>query len=371
SSGGGGGGGGATGDTDDIGDKITYSWTNLAAGRTLTVKVGKATMAVDNVKFTTKNSIPDCNLEIARLDSKPLTAIAFSGTIYEYLRITPGGMDDDDISSAVITFKVPESWFTTHNVGSHEIRLYRYKDSLWNELQTTILNVSNSNVYYKADSPGFSYFIIGVYYEPEPSPSCYDGLQNGNETGIDCGGPCDPCSGDIPTCYDSLKNGDETGVDCGGSCPACEGDLTTCEDGLKNGDETGVDCGGSCQPCDGAAGRKRSWLGLFVIILVAAAGLGLGAYQFIQKHHIDFSFKVKKKEVQPAPPQPEIQSTEPEPEVKETVLEPVVMEPLKQPRTKKEDLLKDLHDALEDKPKPKAKLIAKPMAKPVKPSKKK
>jgi hypothetical protein len=49
--------------------------------------------------------------------------------------------------------------------------------------------------------------------------SCTDGIQNGNETGVDCGGPdCPAC----PTCSDGIQNGDETGVDCGGSsCPAC------------------------------------------------------------------------------------------------------------------------------------------------------
>lgn len=45
------------------------------------------------------------------------------------------------------------------------------------------------------------------------------------------------------SCFDGIQNGDETGVDCGGSCVACP----TCNDGVQNGDETGVDCGGSCQ----------------------------------------------------------------------------------------------------------------------------
>lgn len=48
--------------------------------------------------------------------------------------------------------------------------------------------------------------------------SCFDGVQNGDETGVDCGGSCVAC----PTCTDGVQNGDETGVDCGGSCP------TTC-----------------------------------------------------------------------------------------------------------------------------------------------
>ena len=73
-------------------------------------------------------------------------------------------------------------------------------------------------------------------------PSCTDGIKNGQETGVDCGGPiCQAC----PTCNDGIKNGTETGIDCGGSCSPCP----TCNDGIKNGNETGIDCGGSCSPC--------------------------------------------------------------------------------------------------------------------------
>jgi uncharacterized protein YjdB len=70
------------------------------------------------------------------------------------------------------------------------------------------------------------------------SGTCTDGIQNGTETGIDCGGSCPACV----TCSDGIQNGTETGVDCGGSCPACP----TCNDGIQNGTETGIDCGGSC-----------------------------------------------------------------------------------------------------------------------------
>jgi len=81
-----------------------------------------------------------------------------------------------------------------------------------------------------------------------PEPSCDDGIQNGDETGIDCGGSdCPSC----PSCDDGIQNGDESGIDCGGSnCPACP----NCDDGIQNGDETDVDCGGSdcpaCPTCD-------------------------------------------------------------------------------------------------------------------------
>ncbi|MEO0404575.1 MAG: hypothetical protein AAF193_06865, partial [Bacteroidota bacterium] len=76
---------------------------------------------------------------------------------------------------------------------------------------------------------------------------CNDGLFNGLEEGVDCGGPCDDC----PTCTDGILNQDEIGIDCGGmNCPDCptDGDCTNNE---LDGDELYIDCGGTiCEPCE-------------------------------------------------------------------------------------------------------------------------
>ena len=79
------------------------------------------------------------------------------------------------------------------------------------------------------------------------TPTCTDGIQNGNETGVDCGGACAPCTV-LPTGTDGIQNGNETGIDCGGSCAPCLGE-PSCDDNIQNGNETGIDCGGSCAPC--------------------------------------------------------------------------------------------------------------------------
>ena len=67
---------------------------------------------------------------------------------------------------------------------------------------------------------------------------CINGVQDGDETGVDCGGSCTAC----PTCSDGIQNQGETGVDCGGPCTECD----LCVNGIQDGDETGIDCGGSC-----------------------------------------------------------------------------------------------------------------------------
>lgn len=94
----------------------------------------------------------------------------------------------------------------------------------------------------------FSVRKIYIRTESESTkPTCEDGIKNGEETGIDCGGNCNPC--DEPNCFDGMKNGNETGVDCGGNCNPCK-KKPSCNDGIKNGYETGVDCGGHCDPCE-------------------------------------------------------------------------------------------------------------------------
>lgn len=75
------------------------------------------------------------------------------------------------------------------------------------------------------------------------APSCTDGIQNGSEEGIDCGGPCEPCP--PAACNDGVWNGLEIDVDCGGpDCMPCP--LPNCNDNVQNQNETGVDCGGIC-----------------------------------------------------------------------------------------------------------------------------
>ena len=76
--------------------------------------------------------------------------------------------------------------------------------------------------------------------------TCCDGIQNQDETGIDCGGTtCDPCIFPCPACSNGVQDCSETGIDCGGTCIACH-----CLNGIQDFDEAGIDCGGiDCSAC--------------------------------------------------------------------------------------------------------------------------
>src|SRR5262245_33697920 len=72
--------------------------------------------------------------------------------------------------------------------------------------------------------------------------SCTDGVQNGAETDVDCGGACSPCA-DGKGC---LRARDCASGSCNNNLCAASG---SCTDGMKSGTETDVDCGGGCPKC--------------------------------------------------------------------------------------------------------------------------
>jgi hypothetical protein len=138
---------------------------------------------------------------------------------------------------------------------------------------------------------------------PPPAATCTDGIKNGVETGIDCGGStclaqgkscpdgqgcaaavdcasayCNPANGcSTPSCSDLWQNGTETGLNCGGATCVAEGktcadggactaaaDCTSgycnptnvcstpsCSDLWQNGTETGLNCGGATCVAEG------------------------------------------------------------------------------------------------------------------------
>jgi formylglycine-generating enzyme required for sulfatase activity len=144
-------------------------------------------------------------------------------------------------------------------------------------------------------------FDVDADASPPPAPTCTDGMLNGNETDVDCGGTkCPACADGMkckagadcvdlvcnatcqaPSCTDKVQNGAETAVDCGGgSCPGCDVGapcktgtdcasglcsvmsvclVAPCADKMQDGDETDIDCGGSCTTkCGVGAGCKSN-----------------------------------------------------------------------------------------------------------------
>jgi acetyl esterase/lipase len=78
-----------------------------------------------------------------------------------------------------------------------------------------------------------------------PAPTCSDATKNGVETDIDCGGGTCPACANGKVCAVNLDC--TSGICTSGVCTSAA--PPTCTNGVLDGTETDVDCGGSCGPC--------------------------------------------------------------------------------------------------------------------------
>jgi len=60
-----------------------------------------------------------------------------------------------------ISFKVKKDWLSEQKLIAEEVSLYRYSENTWKELKTSLGEDDGTYIHYTAETPGFSYFIIG------------------------------------------------------------------------------------------------------------------------------------------------------------------------------------------------------------------
>ena len=128
---------------------------------TSTMKIDKEEISISELEINVKNPASNVEISVTKLDSKPAAVSEIKGKVYQYIEINKKNLKDDDISDAVINFKVEKSWLIDNNADESDVALNRYT-AYWEELETSKLNSDVNHIYYKAITPSFSYFAISV-----------------------------------------------------------------------------------------------------------------------------------------------------------------------------------------------------------------
>ena len=160
---GGSGGGGAT----EV--KQSNIWVSIESGKTLTLNIAKEDLKVESIEFTTNKDLSNVKLTVTKLASKPESVDAPTGTVARYLEITKEKLENADIASAKIKFKVDKSWLTENNIDEKDVVLLRYTTK-WDELATTKTTSTDTSITYEAETPGFSYFAISTKTQAVEQP---------------------------------------------------------------------------------------------------------------------------------------------------------------------------------------------------------
>jgi PGF-pre-PGF domain-containing protein len=165
---GGGGGGGSGGGGSGTGGGYVYGGvplSGLRANQTF-VSVGPSipiNMLVDNpdiaivqLKIELIRILTDVNILIEKMISKPLSIPQPDGSLYQYDKITYTNMDNDDILSVEIVFRIPDSWFPENNAKMDNVVLMAYDGASWQKLTAVRTTSENGYTYYKSKTDSLS-----------------------------------------------------------------------------------------------------------------------------------------------------------------------------------------------------------------------
>lgn len=159
---GGGGSGGAGGGSSSsaVGDFAQTTWASINEGETATIEVENGEIGVTDVSFTVEEKTYGAWVKVERIASLPSTVDAYSGQVYKNIKISATNVEKVMKDTATIDFKVAKSWLSENSIGRNNVVLLRYTDDAWTELETGVVSDDDTFVYYTAEAPGFSYFVI-------------------------------------------------------------------------------------------------------------------------------------------------------------------------------------------------------------------
>jgi PGF-pre-PGF domain-containing protein len=161
-SGGGSGGSGGGISSAITGQSAQKTWASINAGETASVEVTNSEIGVTEVSFAVEETAWGAWLKVEKVDTLPSTVSSFPRKAYKNIKISENNVQKAMKDEATIRFKVPKSWLTENKIGQANVALYRFVGDKWFELSTSVLEDDGVYIHYSAETPGFSYFLIGM-----------------------------------------------------------------------------------------------------------------------------------------------------------------------------------------------------------------
>ncbi len=116
---------------------------------------------ITGIALKAKNRITNGKIRV-EIASRPSGASSPNkkGSVYKYIEITKSNMDNKDIETVKINFKVEKSWIESKKYDFNSVNLHRYNNNVWEELDTERIGIGSDYYFYSAESPGLSTFAI-------------------------------------------------------------------------------------------------------------------------------------------------------------------------------------------------------------------
>ena len=136
----------------------------LLAGQQAEFTFSEPGCSVTGISFVSGTNAGTVNGKVEILSGLPKTVLENpEGVAYQYMNIVIGSQffgESGIFENAVINFKVPRNWMDENRIDEASIVLNRFHENAWTPLTTEKIGEDDEFLYFRAETPGFSYYSI-------------------------------------------------------------------------------------------------------------------------------------------------------------------------------------------------------------------
>ncbi|MBI2559455.1 PGF-pre-PGF domain-containing protein [Candidatus Woesearchaeota archaeon] len=137
--------------------KQSFNYSKITAGRQVLIFIDNPLIPIIRLQLLTTANLSDVTIEF-EVVNEPI-APKLDG-VYKYISINAPKIQDSAVKTAILRFRVSNEWLEINGYDPATVKLFRYHNSNWDELETFHEGADAADNYYRAGTPGFSYFAI-------------------------------------------------------------------------------------------------------------------------------------------------------------------------------------------------------------------
>lgn len=152
--------------------KAVITIASIQAGSESNFSIDSPIIAITGMTVRTLTNVSNIEITVSKLAARPREVVSDApGVVNQYLSVDKVNITTGDIEKVTMDFKVEKSWISANSINESTVKLYRYFNDRWDKLDTTKTSENETNVYYRAVSPGLSVFAVAGEAKPIVAPT--------------------------------------------------------------------------------------------------------------------------------------------------------------------------------------------------------
>ena len=151
---------------------ITHSkkWLFITVPTDLVFRINDTNVSVSEINISILNAVNNIEVTVVKYLETPPGVTPPENTVKEYFSINRTILEDSNIGSFTLTFRISREWMDYEKVNASTVIIKRYLNNTWKPMLLTYTGEDTDYTYFETSNPGFNLFAITGERMPDIQP---------------------------------------------------------------------------------------------------------------------------------------------------------------------------------------------------------